>query len=398
MIMMTDARIIADKDIPLVEEVFGQFGAVDAMPGRAIATARVQQADVLLVRSVTSVDARLLDGSQVQFVGSATVGTDHVDQPFLEDQGIAFAHAPASNADSVVDYVVVALLTLARRRGLSIADRTVGIIGCGNIGGRLARRLSALGMSVVCNDPPLAEAGGAGQPDPTLVDLETVLSVADVITLHVPLTKGGRYPTHHLVDARFLDRLAPGAWLVNTARGPVVDGVALKRALVTESLDAAILDVWENEPAPDPALIRAADVATPHIAGYAYDGKLRGTRMLYEAFCDFADAPRRWDASAGIHSTSPGALCCTPPDPRLPASEWLYHVAIQGYDIRRDDAEMRPLADLDTDERATAFSHLRTDYRRRRELRQQWVPSAGIPPDRRRALREGLTIQPGELN
>lgn len=395
---MTNARIIADEDIPLVEEAFGQFGAVDAVPGRAITAGRVQQADVLLVRSVTSVDAGLLDGSEVQFVGSATTGTDHVDRPYLEDRGITFAHAPASNADSVADYVVVALLALARRKGVSIEDRTVGIIGCGNIGGRLAKRLSALGMGVLCNDPPRAEAHGASKPDPPLVDLETVQSRADVITLHVPLTTGGRHPTRHLVDAAFLDRLHPGTWLVNTSRGCVVDGDALRSTLVTGSLDVAVLDVWENEPAPDPALIEAVDLATSHIAGYAYDGKLRGTRMLYEALCDFTDAPRRWNASAAIQPMSTGALCCTPPDPRLPPPEWLYHMAIQGYDIRRDDAEMRVLADLNSDERATAFSRLRSDYRKRRELQQHWVHTSGIPTGRRRALHEGLTIQPRELN
>lgn len=390
---MNELQILADTNIPCVEEAFGRFGPVRVKPGRDIVSSDIAAADVLLVRSVTPVGPELLEGHSLRFVGSATIGTDHVDLAYLRARGIPFAHAPASNADSVADYVLVALLALACRRDTSLQDRTVGIVGCGNIGGRLVRRLRALGMTVLRNDPPRARAAEEEGRPHAFVSLDTVLAEADVVTLHVPLTTDGPDPTHHLVDAAFLERLNDGAWLLNTSRGPVVDGGALRTARTQGPLGAAVLDVWENEPVPDPALLRAVDVATPHIAGYAYDGKVRGTAMLYEALCEQLGAEPIWEGTEALRPSSKDALQCTPPDPRLPTVDWLSNLARQAYDLRVDDAALRALADRRPEARANGFTQLRTDYRRRRELQRHTVPRTAVPSAYLHAVEEGLTMQ-----
>ena len=389
---MTSLQILADANIPRVKDAFGQFGSVRRVPGREMNTSDVSAADVLLVRSVTPVGPALLGGTALQFVGSATIGTDHVDRDYLRAQGIPFAHAPGSNADSVADYVVAALLGLARRRGVLLAEQTVGIVGCGNIGGRLARRLSALGMEVLRNDPPRARAAEADGRAHSFVSLDTVLGAADVVTLHVPLTKSGPDPTHHLVDAAFLDRLSDGAWLLNTSRGAVVDGDALLAARRRGAVGAAVLDVWEKEPVPAPALIEAVDLATPHIAGYAYDGKVRGTEMLYEALCDALRAEPKWTGTDAIRPDSADALRCRAPDPRLPAVEWRFELARQAYDPAVDDASLRELVELGPDARGEAFAQLRAGYRRRREMQQHTVPATAVPAEHQQAVTEGLAM------
>jgi erythronate-4-phosphate dehydrogenase len=386
-------HVVADENIPCVEAAFGGFGSVERRAGRELDATTVANADVLLVRSVTPVGPSLLAGSAVQFVGSATIGTDHVDRAYLDREGIAFAHAPASNADSVADYVGAALLLLAQRQGEPLRGRTVGIVGCGNIGGRLARRLPALGLSVLRNDPPLAAAAEADGRAHDFVSLNRVLAEADILTCHVPLTTDGPHPTHHLIDAEALDRLGAGAWVLNTSRGPVVDNAALRAALGDGPVAAAALDVWEGEPEPDPALVRAVDVATPHIAGYALDGKVRGTAMLYEALCDHLGVDPTWSPEAVLRPERPDALHGHPPDPQLPPTDYLDQLARQAYDLRADDARMRALLDRPPADRGAYFSRLRATYPVRREMQRFSVPRDAVPPARRAAVTEGLSMQ-----
>jgi erythronate-4-phosphate dehydrogenase len=386
-------HILADENIPHVEAAFGGLGTVERFDGRHLKPAAVRAADVLLVRSVTAVGPDLLDGRSVQFVGSATIGTDHIDQAYLAERGIAFAHAPASNADSVADYIIAALLVLARREQVPLQEKTVAIVGCGNIGGRLARRLPALGLSVLRNDPPLADAAEEEGRAHDFVSFETICREADVVTLHVPLTTDGPYPTHHLVDADVLQALSPGTWLLNASRGAVVDNRALLAALRDGRVGAAALDVWEGEPSPTPELIRAVDVATPHIAGYAYDGKVRGTTMLYEALCDELNIEPTWDPATVLQPDDRDALRCTSPDPRLPRTDWLHHLAAQAYDLAADDARMRRILDRPPEEQGDYFSHLRATYPIRREMQQHTVPRAQVPEAYQRAVEEGLTMQ-----
>jgi len=383
-------QIVTDVNIPCVESAFGRFGDITRYPGREIGPEEVRTADVLLVRSVTSVDEDLLRNSAVEFVGSATIGTDHVDETYLDEAGIAFAHAPASNADSVADYVVAALLRVAQRRGVSLKGQTVGIVGCGNIGGRLARRLPAFGLTVLKNDPPRAEATDGAHD---FVALDTVLDRADIVTCHVPITMEGPHPTDHLLGDEELRRLNADAWVLNTSRGRVVDNEALLTALREEQVGGAVMDVWEGEPTPTPALVEAADIATPHIAGYAYDGKVRGTTMLYEALCAHLGVEPTWSADAVLAPDSPDALRCQAPDPRLPRTDWLDHLARQAYDLPADDARMRGYLEKPSEERGDYFRHLRATYPTRRELQIQTVPGPAVPPAYRTAVTDGLTLQ-----
>lgn len=390
---MPSFQILADENIPCVGEAFGDFGTIRRVAGRSLGPTDVENVDVLLVRSVTPVGPALLSESSVRFVGSATIGTDHVDRDYLAERDIGFAHAPGSNANSVADYVVATLLALARQRNESLRGRTVGVVGCGNVGGRVARRLSALGLSVLRNDPPLAERAEAAGRTHDFKSLETVLREADVVTLHVPLKTGGAHPTRHLIDTEALSDLQAGTWLVNTSRGAVVDGGALLDAIEAGRVGAAALDVWEGEPTPDPALVRAVDVATPHVAGYAYDGKVRGTTMLYEALCDFLDVERSWDPQTVLRPDDPGALHAHSPDPRLPRTAWLHHLARQAYDLAADDTRMRRILARAPDQRGEYFSHLRATYPMRREMQKHTIRRAGVPSAYEKAVTDGLTMQ-----
>ncbi|WP_457651351.1 4-phosphoerythronate dehydrogenase [Rhodocaloribacter sp.] len=385
--------IVADENIPFVREAFGSFGEVRLVPGREIVGAHVREADALLVRSVTRVDRALLGGSAVRFVGTATIGTDHVDRSWLRAHGVAFAHAPGSNATSVVEYVVAALFRLSVRRGRELRGRTVGIVGCGHIGGRLARRLPALGVRVLRNDPPRAEAAERrGEPHP-FVPLDALLAAADVVTLHVPLTREGPHATRGLIGAEALRRMRPGAWLVNTARGPVVSNAALLDALATGRPGAAVLDVWEGEPNPDPELIRRVDLGTPHIAGYSYDGKVRGTVMLYRAFIGHFGLPDVWEAERAFAAGPGDRLRLRPPEGALPETEWLDAVARQMYDLEADDRRFRRILTVPPEERGAYFSRLRKTYPRRRAFTRHVIAEKDVPPAFREALTDGLGVR-----
>ena len=390
--MSDELTVCVDENIPFAAEAFGRFGPVRLLPGRSIEPADVRAADVLLVRSVTPVGPELLDGSAVRFVGSATIGTDHVDRAYLAEEGIAFAHAPGSNADSVADYVIAALLNLCARHGRKLSTCTVGIVGCGNIGGRLARRLPSLDVSVRLNDPPRQEKETRSPFDRDFEPLGRVLEESNVVTLHTPLTTGGAHPTHHLVDEDALQRMQPGAWILNTSRGPVVDNNALREALQDGHVEAAVLDVWEGEPTPDPALLRQVDVATPHIAGYAIDGKVRGTKMLYDALCDHLGVEKTWDPAPLLAPDHPDALRCSPPDARLPQTDYLHALARQAYDLAADDRRMRDLLDQPSAERGAHFSRLRKTYPTRREFQQFSLPASAVPDAYAEAVTQGLTL------
>jgi erythronate-4-phosphate dehydrogenase len=351
-------KIVADENIPCVAEAFASLGEVTLRPGRAMTTGDVRDADLLLVRSVTRVGADLLDGSRVRFVGSATIGFDHVDLDYLQARGIGFATAPGSNATSAAEYVVSALLVLGERKGFGLAGMRVGIVGCGNVGSRVRDRLTALGMQCLVNDPPLQAQGGHD----AYVGLEAMLD-CDVITFHVPFTRDGDWPTWHLADRGFLERLKPGAVLINTARGAVMDNVALD-ALLAERHDlSVVLDVWEGEPAISCDLLEKVDIGTPHIAGYSLDGKLRGTEMIYRAACEHLARPAEW---------RPGNALPERPVLELrevvdPAAA-LRQVVCFAYDVREDDARLREVLRLPGEARAVYFDRLRKEYPVRREF------------------------------
>ena len=267
-------KIVADENMPLVSEMFSAYGEVGTFPGRELGPEQVKDADVLLVRSVTQVNADLLAGSPVRFVGSATIGTDHVDQNYLKQNDIQFANAPGCNANAVVQYVLSVLCRL--RPGWQ--EQTVGIVGCGNVGGWLYQTLQKLGVDCRCYDPFLLETENID-----LVSFEEVIQ-SDILCLHTPLTTDGPYPTFHLFNEAVLSQLAPNALLINAGRGAVVDNRALLDMLPQKSWQVA-LDVWEGEPDISLPLLELVDIGTPHIAGYSYDGKVNGTTMVRDAFC-----------------------------------------------------------------------------------------------------------------
>lgn len=374
-------EIVSDVNIPCAKAAFNVLGRIRVMPAEAITHRACRSSDLLLVRSVTRVDASLLTDSRVRFVGSATAGTEHIDTAYLARQGIAFAHAPGSNAASVVEYVLTALLNLSSRFDRPLTGLTLGVIGCGHIGGQVAARARAFGMTVLKNDPPLQDQGVSG-----LVSLSHVLAASDIVTLHVPLTAH----THHLVGREFLSRLRPGAWLINTSRGAVVNTPALKGAISGGQIGAVVLDVWEREPFIDVDLLRMVTLATPHIAGYSFDGKIAGTVMLYKAAIECFGFADRWDYAALLKPDSPVPLPA--PDLRLPALKWLKALAHAAYDLEADDRRLRRILTKAVDDRASYFRNLRATYPRRRAF-DTWSVSE-IPFDLRNAVEAGLTIRP----
>lgn len=337
--------IVADEDMPLVHSLFSFFGRVTLVPGREICSAQVKDADVLLVRSVTQVNERLLEGSNVKFVGSATIGIDHVDIGYLSDNGIGFAAAPGCNANAVIDYV----LSVMCRLQPDWWDKTIGIIGCGNVGGRLYRLLSSMGVSCRGYDPYLSSS------DFHSARFEQVLK-SDIVCLHTPLTTEGSYPTYHLFNDSVLNGLHPGTVLINAGRGDVIDNAALLKVLSGGANLSVALDVWAGEPDIDCQLVERVSIATPHIAGHSLEGKLKGTTMVFDAFLNWID--QDYDHSkitqlqavaitADIDSINDAILAC--------------------YDVCDDDKRMREMLSS-TDSTAVIFDRLRRDYPLRREI------------------------------
>lgn len=353
-------KVLADENIPCAREAFAALGEVRLVAGRDLDRGAAKDAEVLFVRSVTRVDEELLAGSRVRFVGTATIGTDHLDLGYLGRAGIKWASADGSNANSVAEYVVCALLCLSERRRRPLAGLRLGVVGVGNVGRRVARYGRALGLSVLENDPPRAraEASGAFRPLEELLD-------ADFLSLHVPLTDGAD-ATRHLLDARRLAGLGRHTVLVNTARGSVVDNGALAGALSRRGLGGAVLDVFEGEPRPDPALIESADLSTPHIAGYSLDGKLAGTEAVLAAACRHFGLQPRWRADQALPEPDVPELVL-PED--LAAEAAARRATRAVYDIERDDAALRTVLALPAGERGRAFDALRRDYPPRREFR-----------------------------
>lgn len=352
--------IVADENIPLLDAFFESFGEIRRVPGRSIDRATVEQADVLLVRSVTNVNRALLEGSKVRFVGTCTIGTDHLDLDYFQQAGISWSSAPGCNARGVVDYVLGSLLTLAEIGGADLKQRTYGVVGAGEVGGRLVEVLKGLGWNVLVCDPPRQSAEGGD-----FVSLEQIIERCDVISLHTPLKKHGAQSTWHLFDRDRLNQLKPGTWLINASRGPVVDNAALRNVLLQREDLQAVLDVWEGEPEVDVALADLCVLATPHIAGYSLDGKQRGTAQIYQAFCDFLGQP----ATVSLSELLPAPWLAQVTLNAQTDPAWALAMLCRGvYDPRRDDADFRRSLVGSVSEQRAAFDALRKHYPLRREI------------------------------
>ncbi|MBJ9977250.1 4-phosphoerythronate dehydrogenase PdxB [Pseudomonas sp. S75] len=352
--------IVADENIPLLADFFAGFGEIRRYPGRAINADCVRDADVLLVRSVTRVDRQLLEGSRVRFVGTCTIGTDHLDLDYFAQAHIHWSSAPGCNARGVVDYVLGSLLTLAELEGVALAERVYGVVGAGEVGGRLVRVLRGLGWQVLVCDPLRA-----AREDGEFVSLDEVLARCDVISLHTPLQRDGDHPTWHLLGAPELARLRPGAWLINASRGAVVDNAALRELLLARDDVHAVLDVWEGEPQVDLALADLCTLATPHIAGYSLDGKQRGTAQIYQALCRVQGAAEQVRLADLL---PPPPLLRIELDAEADPTWALAMLCRAVYDPRRDDADMRRSLSEDVQVQREAFDLLRKRYPLRREI------------------------------
>lgn len=349
-------KIVADENIPGLDEYFSLLGEITPLNGRKIRSSDLVDADLLLVRSVTKVNAELLNNTSVRFVASATTGKDHIDEAYLARNKIGFAHAGGANANSVVEYVIAALCHLSPKIG-PFKGKSVAIIGCGNVGGSLYKRLCGFGLDVVTYDPLLE----ANDYPYRRVSFNEALE-RDIICLHTPLTHDGPFPTHHLIDAAAIEKINPGAVLINAGRGAVIDNKALLQRLKQTRPIHCVLDVWENEPEIDIQLLGYCDLGTPHIAGYSLDGKIAGTRMVAKAAATYFGQPfdesKKEEKAKRIHLYSQDtwqAVCST---------------VRTSYDIMSDDQRFRQEVNLPNF--AQNISDRFDLYRKNYPVRREW--------------------------
>lgn len=366
-------KLVIDENISFAEEAFSDLGQIKLMHGRNINHESLRDADALIIRSVTQVNKSLLDHTPVKFVGTATIGTDHVDLDYLKQNNIHFASAKGCNADAVAEYVFTAIFHVLKKKGISLKNKTLGVIGIGNIGSRVVHMAKALGLNVIENDPPLERISGNKE---RFHDLSYLLSNSDIITLHVPLNLGGIDNTFHLLNRENLELLKKDAVLINASRGSVLSNQALISKLNSDKNISLVLDVWENEPGFDLDLLRLSDIGTPHIAGYTLEGKINGTVMIYQALCRFLNL-------------KPDFIPVLPPVPypditlqtNTPAEEIMNSVCSYVYDITEDDKLLRKTLHMSTDEKEKYFDSLRKDYKLRREFNNYKVKLEPFSPE-----------------
>ncbi|KHT41101.1 4-phosphoerythronate dehydrogenase [Vibrio sinaloensis] len=327
-------KILIDENMPYAEQLFSQLGEVALKPGRTLTADDLIDVDALMIRSVTKVNAELISkANKLKFVGTATAGMDHVDQALLTEKGIFFTAAPGCNKVGVAEYAFSVMMVLAQQHGFSVFDKTIGIIGAGQVGSYLQQCLEGIGLNVLINDPPKQAAGDPRE----FTELDTLLKQADIITLHTPITRDGKYPTHHILDAKRLEQMRGDQILINAARGPVVDNAALKARLQRNDGFIAALDVFEFEPEVDMELLPLLAFATPHVAGYGLEGKARGTTMIFNSYCEFLNNE--------LHAHASDLLPTAPVPTMVLDRAWdeatLHNITQLIYDVRKDDALFR---------------------------------------------------------
>jgi erythronate-4-phosphate dehydrogenase len=367
---MRRPTILADENIPFAREAFGTIGEVRLKHGRQIAHADLADVDLLIVRSITRVDAALLAGTPVRFVGTATSGSDHVAAAELDRLGVDLHVALGCNANAVSEYMTAAWLTLAKLRGVTLAGRRVGVIGVGHVGSLVAGKARALGMVPVLNDPPKARE----TPDAGYRPLHDLLD-CDIVTCHTPLTFDGPDPTYRLIGEPFFSGLKSGAWFCSAGRGEVVHEAALHRALDEQRLGAVVLDVWDREPEIDDRLLARVDIGTPHVAGYSLEGKLNGTAMVYRAACAFLGVEPAWDPESAVPPRAGGLPLAGFAEGETALAR-LDHRGVVDladaitavYPILRDDEALRKTVGMSAVERGRTFDQLRKTYPVRREF------------------------------
>jgi len=379
-------NIVADENIPLAAELFGALGKVQLYPGRSISAAAVNDADVLLVRSVTPVTESLLKNSRVRFVGSTTIGLDHIDTNYLKQRGIGFCNAPGCNAQSVVEYVVSVLSVLSEQQAFRLQEKSIGIIGRGQIGSRLAATMKSLGVQVVAHDPPRQDRG-----EEDLYDLQKSLG-CDIISIHVPLVTDGPYPTSKLLSSEHFASLTESQILINSSRGNVLDEGALLQRLKQAGRPTVVLDVFDKEPAINVELAKLCHFATPHIAGYSLEGRTNGTEMVYRKLCQYSGLPIRQHAQQFMPAAALQRLEFSADSD----AEYVLNTCIRAcYDVRTDHSSLRHSLSFESAQRALLFDSLRKNYRRRQSFGKTRVRV----PDNCSAMKEllaavGFSVEP----
>ena len=361
-------KIIADKAIPYVRQFFSTLGDVTLLDSSDITPASIRDADCLVVRSVTRVDRNLLSDSRIKCVASASSGTDHVVLDYLNSRSIPLFDAKGCNANAVAEYVLSCLFVLSEQYGIELEGKTVGIIGCGHVGARLRYLLNIVGLETRVYDPFIRDGNNCF----IFRDLDSVLS-SDVITLHVPLTTSGEYPSAQMVERNFLGRLKQDVIFINTARGGVVNEQDLVGFAREHQASRLVLDVWAGEPDINEELFRLATLATPHIAGYSARAKVNATRMVYEQVC-------KW---LGVRPAAEVEILFPAQNAELNLSgfkrvmEAIQTAVLAGYDVRSDCAALRKIGEVEAAGRSDFFASIRMDYPFRREFAELRV----VPPE-----------------
>ena len=356
-------KIIVDENIAFGKEAFEQFGEVVLISGRDISNAHLKDSDALIVRSITNVNQELLNGTKIKFVGTATIGTDHIDVDYLEKSNIAFASAAGSNSHAVTEYVFSAITHLVNKHKIKLEDLSIGVIGYGNIGTKVCAVAEALGLRVLKNDPPVERK--TGRKD--FYKLEEALS-CDIVTLHVPLNNGGADNTYHMLNDKNISLINERTILINSSRGPVIDNKVLKEKLLIKKDILTVLDVWEKEPDYDAELMNLVELATPHIAGYSFEGKVNGTVMVYKALCEFLNVLPTWKPELPVVSNNQIDI-----DGNETTEKMLSNIFNKSYKISDDDKLLREGSLLPVKEKSNHFDSLRKNYRFRRELNNYTV-------------------------
>jgi len=357
MLLKREMNIVVDENIAYAKEVFSEFGDVQLVNGRKITNQHINNIDALIVRSITNVNSNLLSGTKVKFVGTATIGSDHIDLIYLKKNNITFTDAKGCNADSVAEYVFTALLKIAVDENIQLNKKSVGVVGIGNIGTRVVNIAEAFGMKVFKNDPPL-ERKGIGE---NYVSLDEILQ-ADIISLHIPLNKGEQDNTIHLLNEQNLGQIREKTIIINTSRGAVIDNNSLHKMIRNKKLPA-VLDVWENEPKVNIDLLNITKIGSAHIAGYSLEGKVNGTRMIYEALCNFTGKTLSWKPALQEVENKEVFLDDSKNDELK-----IYNLLRTAYDIEEDDKKMRNMLKVKREERGDYFDQLRKEYPVRREF------------------------------
>lgn len=373
-------KFVIDDKIPYIKGALEPFGEVIYLPGPKTTPEVVKDADAIITRTRTICKEQLLAGSSVKFIATATIGYDHIDTEYCEKAGIVWTNAPGCNSKSVEQYIASTLFVLAAKKGFQLKGRTIGIVGVGQVGSKVARVCELLGMKVMLNDPPRKRAEGPEK----FCSLYEIMQRADIITLHVPLNMQGEDATYHLADSHFFESLECKPIVINSCRGEVLDTLAAKAAIKSGQISGMVIDCWENEPDIDLELLGMVDLATPHIAGYSKDGKANGTSMSIQAISRFFGLGiDDWQAS---QVELPEQTTIELDGLNLSEEEILAKAVLATYDIRTDDAALRKNPEI--------FEKLRGDYQVRREFPVYTIDARNVEEETLAILKKlGFTIK-----